>query len=143
MQAVCHPHCFLNSKTTFTNPNRQSAAPAVGRRCPFGRKPWAFSIKATASAPAQTDCRFGGFTLAEGALVPRLGRRNRWDEARTQAANAAIASRDLGLAERIRKFQFRDIRPKAATDIDDLTAASKLLGYSKEQITKTVYRRLG
>ena len=69
--------------------------------------------------------------------------RNRWDEARTEAAKKAEADCDLGLAERIRQFQFRDIRPKAASEIDDLGRASRLLRHSKEQITKTVYRRVG
>lgn len=69
--------------------------------------------------------------------------RNRWDEARDKAAKAATADGDSSLAERIRQFQFRDIRPKAASEIDDLTAASRLLGHSKEEITRQVYRRVG
>ena len=69
--------------------------------------------------------------------------RNRWDEARVLAARAADDIGDTGLAERIRQFQFRDIRPKAASEIEDLTAASRLLGHSKEQITRDVYRRVG
>ena len=69
--------------------------------------------------------------------------RNRWDEARAAAAKAADDAGDEGLAARIRRFQFRDIRPKAATEIDDLSHASKLLGHTNEQITKRVYRRLG
>lgn len=69
--------------------------------------------------------------------------RNRWDEARAAAAKVADDAGDQGLAARIRQFQFRDIRPKAATEIEDLSHASKLLGHTKEQITKRVYRRLG
>lgn len=65
--------------------------------------------------------------------------RNRWNEARARAAKAAEDDGDRSLAERIRSFQFRDIRP----EIEDLTAASRLWGHSKEQITKTVYRRVG
>lgn len=41
------------------------------------------------------------------------------------------------------KFQFRDLRPKAATDMDDLNLASKLLGHSKEKITQLIYIRKG
>lgn len=69
--------------------------------------------------------------------------RNRWDEARAAAATQAEDEGDAGLAERIRKFQFRDIRPKAASEIESLVDASRLLGHTKEQITKRVYRRLG
>ena len=69
--------------------------------------------------------------------------RNRWDEARSDTAKAAETSGDPALADRIRQFQFRDIRPKAASEIDSISDASKLLGHSKEQITKTVYRRVG
>ena len=47
------------------------------------------------------------------------------------------------MAERILRFQFRDARPKAASEIQDLAAASALLGHSDKQITKTVYRRVG
>ena len=47
------------------------------------------------------------------------------------------------MSERIKLFQFRDSRPKAASGIEDIKAASKLLGDSDEQITKTIYRRVG
>jgi len=47
------------------------------------------------------------------------------------------------LAECIAKFEFRDIRPKAASDIESIEQASKRPGHSKEQITRTVYRRIG
>nr|WP_234407656.1 hypothetical protein [Pseudomonas bohemica] len=43
----------------------------------------------------------------------------------------------------IRKFQFREIRPKAASEILDLSDASRLLGHSDKRITETVYRRVG
>lgn len=69
--------------------------------------------------------------------------RNRWDEARAKASVQAMAARDEPLAERIKQFRFSDIRPKAASEIDDLADASKLLGHTKEQITKKVYRRVG
>lgn len=66
--------------------------------------------------------------------------RNRFDDAR---AAAAVNQTDTKLAARIKQFQFRDIRAKAASDIDDITAASKLLGHAGERITADVYRRAG
>jgi integrase len=69
--------------------------------------------------------------------------RNRWDEARTKAANKAAAAGDAALDIAIRKFQFRDIRPKAASEIEDIADASRLLGHSTEEMTKKVYRRVG
>ena len=66
--------------------------------------------------------------------------RNRFDDAR---AAAATAQTDAKLAARIKQFQFRDIRAKAASDIDDISAASKLLGHAGERITADVYRRAG
>jgi len=47
------------------------------------------------------------------------------------------------LAASVRQFQFRDIRPKAASEIEDIGHASRLLGHSKEEITKRVYQRVG
>lgn len=46
------------------------------------------------------------------------------------------------LAERIRRFQFRDIRPKAASELP-VEHASRLLGHSEKEITERVYRRIG
>lgn len=68
--------------------------------------------------------------------------RNRWDEARDKAAVKATVEGDAMLAAAIRQFQFRDIRPKAASEIE-LTHASRLLGHSTEEMTKKVYRRVG
>lgn len=68
--------------------------------------------------------------------------RNRWDEAREKAAIKAGADGDTALAVLIRQFQFKDIRPKAASEIE-LTHASRLLGHSIEEMTKKVYRRIG
>jgi integrase len=47
------------------------------------------------------------------------------------------------LATRIEAFQFRDIRPKAASEITSLKNASKLQGHTDKQITQKVYRRVG
>ena len=68
--------------------------------------------------------------------------RNRWDDAREKAAIKAATDSDPALAASIRQFQFKDIRPKAASEIE-LTHASRLLGHSTEEITKKVYRRIG
>ena len=68
--------------------------------------------------------------------------RNRWDDAREKAATKAAVDGDPALSSSIRQFQFKDIRPKAASEID-LTHASRLLGHSTEEITKKVYRRIG
>lgn len=68
--------------------------------------------------------------------------RNRWDEAREKAAIKAGVAGDSALAVLIRQFQFKDIRPKAASEIE-LAHASRLLGHSTEEITKRVYRRVG
>lgn len=80
-----------------------------------------------------------GSPLNKGTL------RLRFDAARADAAKAAEEQETpegKALAARIRAFQFRDIRPKAASETD-LTHAQKLLGHTKEQITETVYRRVG
>ena len=69
--------------------------------------------------------------------------RNRWDEARGKAASKAAVEGDAELAVTIRKFQFRDIRPKAGSEIEDIKDASRLLGHSTEEMTKKVYRRVG
>lgn len=69
--------------------------------------------------------------------------RNRWDEAREKAAVNAAADGNPELATAIRQFQFRDIRPKAASEIEDIADASRLLGHSTQEMTKKVYRRVG
>lgn len=66
-----------------------------------------------------------------------------WDTARQKAISKAIKDSRPDLAEKIAKFQFRDIRPKAASEIIDIGDASRLLGHSKEGITERVYRRVG
>ncbi|MFJ2986579.1 tyrosine-type recombinase/integrase [Collimonas sp. NPDC087041] len=69
--------------------------------------------------------------------------RLRFDSARARAAVIAAKRSDNTLAQRIKQFQFRDIRPKAASEILSLDDASKLLGHTKQQITEKVYRRVG
>jgi len=61
---------------------------------------------------------------------------------RFQAARAAAAARHPDLATAINEFQFRDLRPKAATDSADLRSAQELLGHSDETTTARIYRRV-
>ena len=69
--------------------------------------------------------------------------RKRWDEARESAKTAALMEKDSVLADKIAAFQFRDIRPKAASEIKDIGEASLLLGHTEGDITQRVYRRIG
>ena len=69
--------------------------------------------------------------------------RDRFEQARSTAIERAEEEECAELAKRIEEFQFRDIRPKAATEIDSLNDASKLLGHSHPAITKRIYRRKG
>ena len=69
--------------------------------------------------------------------------RHRWDDARDEAVNEAVAASDQVLGGQIGQFQFRDIRPKAASEITDIDHASLLLGHTKGDITERVYRRVG
>jgi len=69
--------------------------------------------------------------------------RNRWADAREAASVKAMAEKKPDLAKQIAQFQFRDIRPKAASEIKDLRDASTLLGHSETEITERVYRRVG
>jgi integrase len=79
----------------------------------------------------------GGLRLNKHTL------RLRFQTARALAAEQARAAGNGPLAERIELFQFRDARPKAASEIDSIAAASELLGHSKEAITRKVYVRVG
>lgn len=69
--------------------------------------------------------------------------RNRWADAREAARVKALTEKKTDLAKQIAQFQFRDIRPKAASEINDLGDASTLLGHSKAEMTERVYRRVG
>jgi integrase len=81
-------------------------------------------------------------TNTSGLRMSQQMLRNRWDEAREKAAVKASTEGDTALAASIREFQFRDIRPKAASEIE-LDHASRLLGHSTEEMTRKVYRRVG
>lgn len=77
-----------------------------------------------------------GKALSKGML------RKRFDAARLQAAQRAMERGDESLSARILAFQFRDIRPKAASEIP-LEHATRLLGHTEQEITQKVYRRVG
>lgn len=81
-------------------------------------------------------------TNASGLRMSQQMLRNRWDDAREKAAIKAATGGDPALAASIRQFQFKDIRPKVASEIE-LAHASRLLGHSTEEMTKKVYRRVG
>lgn len=81
--------------------------------------------------------------VPEGEALKKWTLRTRFDSAREAAAHKAASDGNDYLAGRIKEFQFRDIRPKAASEIDSLTEASKLLGHTEEEITRQVYRRVG
>lgn len=70
-------------------------------------------------------------------------RRYRFENARIDAANEALANNAEELAKRIKEFQFKDLRPKAASDMNNIELASKLLGHTKEEIIMKVYVRVG
>jgi integrase len=82
-------------------------------------------------------------TLPSGEPLKQWNLRLRFDSARSTAADRAIEARKKALAERIKKFQFRDIRAKSASEIADVKAASELLGHTEGDITDRVYRRVG
>lgn len=69
--------------------------------------------------------------------------RDRFEAARSTAAAQATKARKADLAAHIKAFQFRGIRPKAASEINNLDDASSLLGHTDKGITKRVYRRAG
>lgn len=76
-----------------------------------------------------------------GAALNRWTLRTCFDEARAKAAGLAKQAGEEELAQRIRDFQFRDIRSKAAPETD-LEHASKLLGRSKQLINQKIYREI-
>ena len=87
---------------------------------------------------------------AAGTPLNKPTLRIRFDKAREQAAKRILdeATDDTraeaeALAARIRQFQFRDIRPKAASDIADLASAAALLGHTEQELTRKVYVRKG
>lgn len=77
---------------------------------------------------------------ASGRPLSAIMLQKRMRRARAAAVAAAI---DPALAERIGQAQFRDIRPKAASEIASLADAADLLGHTQQDITQRVYTRIG
>lgn len=99
-------------------------------------------ITAMAQRNAQHICSY--LIVSErGKRMTAKMLRDRWDKAREKAKKQAEELGDMLLAEKIGSFQFRDIRPKAASEIIDVADASLLLGHTKGDITERVYRRIG
>ena len=71
-------------------------------------------------------------------LDPETGRANGFDSLWARWIKKALDETDLEL-----RFQERDLRAKSASDDSDIESARRRLGHTKEQITKTVYRRKG
>lgn len=61
--------------------------------------------------------------------------RNQFDKARDLAEDDA---KKRGIE--FQRFQFRDLRPKAATDLESLAGAQKLLGHTSERMTAAYIR---
>lgn len=111
------------------------------------------SIEINASYPVRIRHRVAPLQILNHLLLPSAARtgmrvsqqmlRNRWDDAREAARSLAASEGRVDDAEKIQQFQFRDIRPKAASEITDIADASLLLGHSEQEITKRVYRRIG
>lgn len=78
----------------------------------------------------------------DGTPLNQWTLRTRFDDARAVAAKEAKDAGNEELADKIRAFQFRDIRPKAASEMK-LAHASELLGHTEQEITKKVYQRVG
>jgi integrase len=81
--------------------------------------------------------------LPNGEHVKKWHLRVRFDAARTAAIVKSTKQGNEALADRIKAFQFRDIRAKSASEIVDVRAASALLGHTEKEITERVYRRIG
>lgn len=80
-----------------------------------------------------------------GHALSTSGLDNGFERARIKAASKAEQDGKADLAERIRGFQFRDLRTKAGTekaDHDGIVEAKRQLGHSSVKMTEH-YVRLG
>lgn len=73
----------------------------------------------------------------DGQQMGKSAMRYRFDKARKAAAEAAP---NAEAAERVRSIQFRDLRAKAASDMEALDKAQKLLGHTKRDMTERYVR---
>ena len=81
-------------------------------------------------------------STSQGMRLSMLMRRNRFLAARESARRVALTAGNVDLAERIAAFQYPDIRPRAASDTT-LVHATALLGHTKAETTRRIYRRKG
>lgn len=77
-----------------------------------------------------------------GVSLNKWTLRVRFQSAKELAIEAALLAENIQLSKKIGDFQFRDIRPKAASEMN-LSHAKELLGHSDEQLTRRVYQRVG
>jgi integrase len=73
-----------------------------------------------------------------GQPLKKAAMRYRFDKARDAAASA---TKNQAQAERLRSIQFRDLRAKAASDMEALDKAQKLLGHTKREMTEHYVRK--
>ena len=73
----------------------------------------------------------------EGSPLLKAGLRYRFDRAREAAAEAA----DTETAKKLRSIQFRDLRAKAASDVESLSRAQALLGHTTRNMTERYVRQ--
>lgn len=74
----------------------------------------------------------------KGEALGKAALRYRFDKARELAADAAP---NKATGARLRAIQFRDLRAKAASDVDALDQAQKLLGHTKRDMTEHYVRK--
>jgi integrase len=77
-------------------------------------------------------CNENGEKLTGGAM------RYRFDKARTATAKDAA---DGNSAKKIANIQFRDLRAKAASDVENLRRAQRLLGHTSQAMTEHYVRK--
>lgn len=73
-----------------------------------------------------------------GQPMQKSAMRYRFDKAREMAAEKAP---NKAVAARLRSIQFRDLRAKAASDVESMQTAQKLLGHANEQMTAHYVRQ--
>jgi integrase len=73
----------------------------------------------------------------KGEPLGKYALRYRFDKARNAAAKAAPTEE---VAKRLLLIQFRDLRAKAASDVESLERAQKLLGHTKRDMTEHYIR---
>jgi hypothetical protein len=75
-----------------------------------------------------------------GRQVTQTMLRDRWDDARTKAAEKAMLTGNAYFAKEIRTMFLRDMRSRAADLAENMADASKLLQHSNQALTARHYR---